>query len=755
MACGFFLHAYSRFGIFQTTTVCHQLQYFDPLDSRSKDDNLEAFYSEKKPDNFIYVGVMTAKMYLSSRAVAVNRTWVNSIPGKVTFFSSIDSDTADLDLPLVSLPGVDDTYPPQKKAFLMLKYMHDNYLNKYEWFMRTDDDVYIKGNKLEAFLRSINSSRPQYIGQAGQGNREEFGKLYLDSSDNYCMGGPGVVFSRETLRRIVPNISKCIKSLYSSHEDVEIGRCVKRFAGVNCTWAYEMTKLFYQNYTTKDGFNGDLQIPEVHRAISLHPIKSPKNLYRMHSYLTQRQISDLNLKVAKLKKEAKAAGDITAGGNPSLADRMMEGLSNTVPARYQEILPWEYHSDRSYSTWKNSVTSSLSKAMRSSCKTDRQSILLFYTEDEANIHKKGWHSKLDFIKYGYKQINPTSGCSCLMRVRLKHRKHTRDKWLHMSEKYTFLTRPFGKIEFLEIPPKPTEFKQAAEFQQMNQETGFGEDGKIDDTFHREHYKAKRKYTKDTVHFVIPLAGRPESFKRFMKNFEEVCIQQDDNVKLVVVLFDDIVDDEDGDGPVELVHSYQRKYPYRDIRVIFGKEAFSRGLALQLGASQFPDDALLFFLDVDLQFSTSTLNRCRANTLEGTQVYYPVMFSLYDPDITDDNNIASMKSTQLISKLKGFFRDFSFGMLCAYHSDVKAAGGFDLAIQGWGGEDVDLFDKFVKHGFTVFRVPDIDLVHVYHTKYCDPKLTLHQYKNCIGSKSMIIADTQQLAELVEKKRNKQL
>ena len=35
-------------------------------------------------------------------------------------------------------------------------------------------------------------------------------------------GGPGMIFSRETLRRMVPNIKDCIKNLYSTHEDVEV-----------------------------------------------------------------------------------------------------------------------------------------------------------------------------------------------------------------------------------------------------------------------------------------------------------------------------------------------------------------------------------------------------------------------------------------------------------------------------------------------------------------------------------------------------
>ena len=202
-------------------------------------------YHEK--DNFIFVGIMTAKKFIDNRGLASHRTWAGTINGRVMFFSSEGSTSAH-NVPVVALPNVDDRYPPQKKSFMMLKYMHDHYLDKFEWFMRADDDVFIKGDKLDAFLRSINSSQALFIGQAGTGKAEELGKLSLAPDENFCMGGPGMILSRETLRRMAPHISFCLRNLYTSHEDVEIGRCVRKFAGIQCTWSYEVSNVRKRNH---------------------------------------------------------------------------------------------------------------------------------------------------------------------------------------------------------------------------------------------------------------------------------------------------------------------------------------------------------------------------------------------------------------------------------------------------------------------------------------------------------------------------
>lgn len=167
------------------------------------------------------------------------RTWAQTVPGQVQFFTSEGSDTS-LPLPVVPLPKVDDSYPPQKKSFMMLKYMHDHYLDQYDWFMRVDDDIYINTERLESLLRSLNSSKAILLGQAGTGAQNEVGKLALEPGENFCMGGPGVVMSREVLRQMTPHIGECLREMYTHHEDVELGRCIRRFTGVQCVWSEEV-----------------------------------------------------------------------------------------------------------------------------------------------------------------------------------------------------------------------------------------------------------------------------------------------------------------------------------------------------------------------------------------------------------------------------------------------------------------------------------------------------------------------------------
>ena len=81
--------------------------------------------------------------------------------------------------------------------------------------------------------------------------------------------------------------------------------------------------------------------------------------------------------------------------------------------------------------------------------------------------------------------------------------------------------------------------------------------------------------------------------------------------------------------VELLH---QRYRRAHIRLIQTNKDFNRALGLDLGIKQLPPETLIFFCDCDVSFSQQFLNRCRHNSVMGKQVYYPIVFGQYNPDV---------------------------------------------------------------------------------------------------------------------------
>lgn len=260
-----------------------------------------------------------------------------------------------------------------------------------------------------------------------------------------------------------------------------------------------------------------------------------------------------------------------------------------------------------------------------------------------------------------------------------------------------------------------------------------------------------KINNKIINFILPLSGRYETFRRFIKNYEEVCLENDERTALVLLLFRNKLDNS-ANKTMEYMIDLQIRYPESKLKVIPVDDEFARAMALEIGAAYCKDDEynILFFIDVDMIFTRQTLERIRLNTVRDKQVYFPIVYSEFDPTVVYNNKtITESPSHYLINSDTGYWRQFGFGIVSLFKKELKKVGGFDTSIRGWGKEDVDLYDKFISFSsnITIFRSVDPNLVHVFHIVDCDPNLEPSQLKMCKGTRKDTYGSVNQLAQYI--------
>ncbi|CAH0553195.1 unnamed protein product [Brassicogethes aeneus] len=732
--------------------------------------------------NLLFVGIMTASKYLDTRAKAVYETWGKEVPGKIMFFSSEFSYSEHV--PLIALPGVDDSYPPQKKSFTMLKHMYDNYIDKYEWFLRGDDDVYMRTDRLEHLLRSVDSSKPWFIGQTGRGNIDEFGLLSLESDENFCMGGPGIIFSRESLKRMAPYVEECLQNLYTTHEDVELGRCVKRFAGISCTWSYEasscdckMQTIFYHNQSGVDAFTGDLKQKEVHRAITMHPVKRPEYMYKLHGYIKGLKIQtnhqdgiylhrDIAVSMEQLGYSKDRLHKVILvknlplypskrGNDEYLGDTNILGtptsLNRYTPQNLQDVLVWELISKTLYShkdaNPKKRMGSSLKEGLGDVTR-EMMDIINSYSKQRGRI--------IDFkeILYGYWRLDPIHGVDLILDLLLVYKKYRGHKMTVQVRRHAYVQQTFSDIVIREV----NQNKIVDTFFDENTQQNLPVHKKL---VHHLISKIGRNFPplfnlinqeEPVINFILPISGRYESFRRFLNMYEEICLNMKERTKLIVILYKKNNLINDFVSSKYLIEQVQKKFSYSVVNVVYRNDDFSRGKALQYGVQELKNDDLMLFIDVDMIFDRNTLQRIRFNTVKNKTVYFPIVFSLYDPtfwNITYINKAYSYFDSNLINQRNGFWRQFGFGIVSIYKNDYVTLGGFNLKISGWGYEDVNFFDDVVNSNLKIVRSTDPGLIHVFHSEVCDQVSDVAQKNMCLGTKGSTLGSLQTLQDFYMK------
>jgi len=223
------------------------------------------------------------------------------------------------------------------------------------------------------------------------------------------------------------------------------------------------------------------------------------------------------------------------------------------------------------------------------------------------------------------------------------------------------------------------------------------------------------------------------------------LRANENADLLISLFVNNTDPKIS-SVFQIVDHLNTKYERRAITTIKLYGEFSRGVAIDkaMQSSVIKDHDIIFAIDVDIFFRPLTLQRVRQNTLRGRQVYLPIVFSEYNPELvgqseestattssqrhsipfqssslafsslaldSDGNFMSDYRKMSVnyqfyvnssVSNDNGYFREFGYGIASFYKCDImnNKINGFVTDVKGWGMEDVKFLDKIIAVSYQI-------------------------------------------------------
>ncbi|KAL5019844.1 hypothetical protein ScPMuIL_002736 [Solemya velum] len=160
--------------------------------------------------------ITTTPKTIQTKARAVNNTWARRC-NKVLFVSTGTDASPDVLILKIEESRVHLT----AKTIQSLRYIYDNYVEEYHWFLKADDDSYIVMENLRYLLTHHDHQKPTYMGY-------HF-RMFLEQG--YMSGGAGYVMSRKALRMFIEeginHKNESICRTDGPDEDVDVGRCLE------------------------------------------------------------------------------------------------------------------------------------------------------------------------------------------------------------------------------------------------------------------------------------------------------------------------------------------------------------------------------------------------------------------------------------------------------------------------------------------------------------------------------------------------
>ncbi|XP_026127832.1 chondroitin sulfate synthase 2 [Carassius auratus] len=644
----------------------------------------------------LFVGILTSKNTINTLGVAVNRTISHHLDN-VVFFTGTRSRKIPHGMVVV-------THGDERliwNMFQTIKYILEHYITEYDWFYLAQDDTYTQADRIRALVEHLSMDRVLYMGSP-----EEF--IGGEMQGRYCYGGFGYLLSRSLLLRLQPFIENCRNDILSARHDEWLGRCIIDYADTNCVEEFEGQKYYYYEMGKNTDPSKEDNV-QFMNALTVHPVSDPEQMYRLHKHFTEIELQKTYEEIRKLQAEIKNVSVVAFEGNRSALWPV--GINPPFePKTRFEVLRWDYFTeDQVYSC----IDGSPKCELRGIDKLDVADVIETAMGELNKKYKPVLHLKKQQLINGYRRFDPTRGMEYTLDLQLEvvnQKGHSRS-----ITKRVHLVRPLSHIEIIPMPYVT---------------------------------EATR------VHIILPVTLQDrEQVQQFLQVYATNAFETSENAILTFLFIYNTVEAQQVNqndifaGVKAQIGACEHRYPTVKIPWISVKsESPSQIKFMDIISKKHPVDTLFFIATVKTSINSEFLNRCRMNSINNWQVFFPIHFQYYNPDIAYQNQ--PFPNTMDLVKESGHFDRSSFTEACFYNSDYMATRtrmSSDVQENEEILENLDIYDMFVKYsGLHVFRAVEPALHQKYSYQPCNPRLSEDIYQRCVQSTLDSLGSRSQLA-----------
>ncbi|ALC48759.1 CG43313 [Drosophila busckii] len=623
----------------------------------------------------LFIGVLTSQENINGLATAFNRT-VAHLVNKIKFFMNADSVKTNYELK--NIVGFTDTRE-SRRPFHVIKYIADNYIDDYDYFLLVPDTVYVDARKLNALLYHMSITFDLYMGggrvgvAAADGAAAAGSELNYDESNdsagaaaaasqsdrNYCDLEAGILLSSSVIRKMNNNLDRCVRMGITNDHSVNIGRCVKyasRVAG--CQETFQGMRQYSYALNTKTRKYKDLSILAKEQAFlnatTIYPVQTAEDFYRLHAYHSKQHLELAQQRGYALEQKSYriANGSIS---NKILEIRWPLGVAPpSAPETRHDMLIWQLING-THSFFPHGQADHAVAPLSRIESLDFAKILEIGLQYAAQKYPKlRYHS----LHSAYRKFDATRGMDYQLHFNMNAGTDSQQRLLLKSFE---IVKPLGRVEVVHSPYVTESTRIALLVPAFEHQASDAVD-------FVSQYERICMHNQDNTFLLLIFIYRPSSPSK----------GDDDPFKALKTLALDLSTKYKTDGSriawvsIRLPDHMSAPVSSEDWLLyasMYGPQRLLSLAVADLALTKLGLDSLVLMATPGMLFQTDFLNRVRMNTIQGFQVYAPIGFQLYPCSWA---HFCKECDTCDISQSSGYFDRQNHDVIAFYSRDYVAA-----------------------------------------------------------------------------------